>query len=203
METILSKHEILERYLNDVYLGQRGTYEVRGIAAVSRHYLGKEPGALRPAEVAVLVGLIRSPNTTSPLVSLQRTRERRDLVLRRLREEWRLSESEYRHALKEPVQVVRDSTVEATYFLDFVRKELEAKLSGASGGGTLKVFTALDVAMQQAVQQAVVRGLLKLDGRRAKEDARACRGGRAGGAGRAVWSHQGDGGGEGLSTQPV
>ena len=131
-----------------------------------RHYPGKEPGTLRPAEVAVLVGLIRSPNTTSPLVSLQRTRERRDLVLRRLREEWRLSESEYRHALKEPVQVVRDSTVEATYFLDFVRKELEAKLSGASGGGTLKVFTTLDVAMQQAAHQAVVQGLLRLDGQR-------------------------------------
>jgi len=84
----------------------------------------------------VLVGLIRSPNTTSPLVSQQHARKRRDLVLRRLREERRLSESEYRYALKEPVRVVRDSTVEATHFLDFVRKELEAKLFGASGGRT-------------------------------------------------------------------
>lgn len=168
LEITLSKQEILERYLNDVYLGQRGTYEVRGIAAAARHYLGKEPGALRPAEVALLVGLIRSPNTTSPLVSLQRARKRRDLVLRRLREERRLSDADYHHALKEPVQVVRDSTVEATYFLDFVRKELEAKLSGASGGGTLKVFTTLDVATQQAAHQAIVHELLKLDGRRRK-----------------------------------
>ena len=168
MEIILSKQEILERYLNDVYLGQRGTYEIRGIAAASRHYLGKEPGALRPAEVAVLVGLIRSPNTASPLVSLQRARERRNFVLRRLREERRLSDADYHRALKEPVRVVRDSTVEATHFLDFVRKELEAKLSGASGGGALKVFTTLDVATQQAAHQAVVRELLKLDGRRRK-----------------------------------
>src|SRR5574337_1488666 len=63
LETTLSKREILEQYLNEVYLGQRGTYEVRGIAAASRYYLGKEPGALRPGEVALLVGLIRSPNT--------------------------------------------------------------------------------------------------------------------------------------------
>jgi len=165
METILSKQEILERYLNEVYLGQRGTYEVRGIAAASHHYLGKEPGALHPAEVAVLVGLIRSPNTTSPLVSLQRARKRRDLVLRRLWEERRLSDVDYHRALKEPVRVVRDSTVEATHFLDFVRKELEAKLSGASGSGALKVFTTLEVATQQAAHQAIVQGLLKLDGR--------------------------------------
>ena len=168
MEIILSKQEILERYLNDVYLGQRGTYEIRGIAAASRHYLGKEPGALRPAEVAVLVGLIRSPNTASPLVSLQRARERRNFVLRRLREERRLSDADYHRALKEPVRVVRDSTVEATHFLDFVRKELEAKLSGASSGGTLKVFTTLDVATQRAAHQAVVRELLKFDGRQRK-----------------------------------
>ncbi|MDE2180015.1 MAG: PBP1A family penicillin-binding protein [candidate division NC10 bacterium] len=166
LETTLSKQEILEQYLNEVYLGQRGTYEVRGISAASRHYLGKEPGALRPAEVAMLVGLIRSPNTVSPLVSLRRARERRDLVLRRLREERRLSDADYYRALKEPVRVVRDSTVEAPYFLDFVRKELEAKLSGVSDGRTLRVYTTLDAATQQSAQQAVVQGLLKLDRRR-------------------------------------
>lgn len=165
LEITLSKQEILERYLNDVYLGQRGAYEVRGIAAASRYYLGKEPGALRPAEVALLVGLIRSPNTTSPLVSLRRARERRDLVLRRLREERKLSDADYHRALKEPVRIVRDSIVEATHFLDFVRKEFETKLSGASKDRTLKVFTTLDVATQRAAHQAVVQGLSKLDGR--------------------------------------
>jgi penicillin-binding protein 1B len=176
MEIILSKQEILERYLNDVYLGQRGTYEVRGMTAASRHYLGKEPGALRPDEVALLVGLIRSPNTTSPLVSLRRARERRDRVLRRMWEERRLSDVDYRRALKEPVRVVRDSTVEATHFLDFVRKELEAKLAGASNGGTLKVFTTLDMAMQQAAYRAVVHGLSKLDGRRKRTPGTATEG---------------------------
>lgn len=176
MEIILSKQEILERYLNDVYLGQRGTYEVRGFTAASRHYLGKEPGALRPDEVALLVGLIRSPNTTSPLVSLRRARQRRDLVLRRMWEERKLSDADYRRALKEPIRVVRDSTVEATHFLDFVRKELEAKFAGVSNGGTLKVFTTLDMATQQAAHQAVVQGLSKLDGRRKRTPGTAVEG---------------------------
>ncbi|HWQ69330.1 MAG TPA: transglycosylase domain-containing protein, partial [Patescibacteria group bacterium] len=166
LETTLSKQEILEQYLNEVYLGQRGTYEVHGMTAASRHYLDKEPGALRPAEAALLVGLIRSPNTTSPLVSPRRAQERRDLVLRRLREERRLSEAEYQRALKEPVRVRRNSTVETSYFLDFVRKELEAKLPDTAGGGMLKVFTTLDMATQRVAHQAVVQGLSKLDGRR-------------------------------------
>ncbi len=176
LETILSKHEILERYLNDVYLGQRGAYEVRGITAASRYYLGKEPDAIRPAEVALLVGLIRSPNTASPLVSLRRARERRNRVLRRLREEQRLSDADYHRALKEPVRVIRDSTVEATYFLDFVRKELEARLSSIWGWETLKVYTTLDVAMQQAAHQAVVQGLSKLDGRQKRRPGNAVEG---------------------------
>jgi 1A family penicillin-binding protein len=166
LETVLSKQVILEQYLNEVYLGQRGAYEVRGITVASRHYFGKEPGALRPAEVALLVGIIRSPNAASPFVSLRRARERRDLVLRRLRQEQRLSETDYDRAVKEPVRVRRDSAVETAYFLDFVRKELEAKLSGVSDGGTLKVYTTLDMATQQSADRAVVQGLLKLDGRR-------------------------------------
>lgn len=164
LEATLSKHEILERYMNEVYLGQRGTYEVRGMAAASRQYLGKELGALRPAEVALLVGLIRSPNKASPFVSPRRARERRDLVLGRLLEEGRLGEADYHRALKEPIRVVKGSTVEAPYFLDFLRKELEARLSGSSIGRTLRVYTTLDVATQQAAHQAVVQRLARLDG---------------------------------------
>lgn len=166
LETILSKQEILERYLNQVYLGQRGSFEVRGFSAASHYYLGKEPGALRPAEVALLVGLIRSPNTTSPLVSLRRARERRDVILRRLREERRLGDADYHRALKEPVRVVRDSTVATTHFLDFVRQELDATLPDARSDGTLKVFTTLDMDMQQLAHRAVAQGLSKVDGLR-------------------------------------
>jgi membrane carboxypeptidase/penicillin-binding protein len=77
-----------------------------------------------------------------------------------------LSEADYDRALKEPFGVKRDSTVEISYFLDFIRKELEVKLSGVSGAGTLKVYTTLDMATQQSAHRAVVQGLSKLDRRR-------------------------------------
>ncbi len=165
LEATLSKREILERYLNEVYLGQQGTLEVHGMAAASRFYLGKEPGALRPAEAALLVGLIRSPNTASPLVSPRRARKRRDLVLRRLREEGRLVEADYRRALKEPIPLAKKPPMEASHFLEFVRKEVETKLSARARIGTLKVFTTLDLTSQRVAQQAVLQGLSRLDGR--------------------------------------
>ena len=165
LEATLSKEEILQRYLNEVYLGQGGTLEVRGMAAATRFYLGKEPGALRPAEAALLVGLIRSPNTTSPLVSPRRARVRRDLVLRWLLEQGKLSEVDYRRAVKEPIRVVKTPPVEAPHFLEFVRKEVEANLSAHARVGTLKVFTTLDLATQRAAQGAVAQGLSRLDGR--------------------------------------
>lgn len=165
LEAALTKDEILERYLNEVYLGQHGTFEVHGMAAASRLYLGKEPGALRPGEAALLVGLIRSPNMASPLVSPRRARARRDLVLRRLLEEGKLGKADYRRAVKERVRVAKGSTVEASHFLDFVRKEVEAKLSGHARASALRVFTTLDLASQQAAQQEVARGLSRLDGR--------------------------------------
>ena len=163
LEAALSKQDILERYLNEVYLGQEGTLEVHGMAAASRLYLGKEPRSLQPGEVALLVGLIRSPNRTSPALFPQRARERRDLVLRRLRETGRLTGAEYRRAVKGPVRVAKSSTLEAGHFLDYVRKEVETELPRSARAGTLKVFTSLDLPTQRAAQQAVVRGLLRID----------------------------------------
>jgi len=166
LEAALSKKEILERYLNEIYLGQWGILEVHGIGTASRLYLGKEPSGLRPAEVALLVGMIRSPNTTSPFTSPRRARERRDSVLRRLRLEGKLSVAEYRRALKDPVSVAKGSTVDAAHFLEFVRREVEAKLPASAGSRSLKVFTTLDPEVQQAAQQAVRLGMRRIDGHR-------------------------------------
>ncbi|MBF8261287.1 MAG: Multimodular transpeptidase-transglycosylase [candidate division NC10 bacterium] len=166
LEAALSKQEILERYLNEIYLGQRGILEVHGIGTASLFYLGKEPSGLRPAEVALLVGMIRSPNTTSPFTSPRRARERRDVVLRRLRLEGKLSVAEYRRALKDPVRVAKGSTVDAAHFLEFVRREVEAKLPASARSRSLKVFTTLDPQVQQAAQRAVRLGMHRIDGRR-------------------------------------
>jgi len=123
-----SKERILEAYLNEVYLGQRGPMAIRGVSSASRAYFRKEVHELTVAESALLAGMIRAPNTYSPSTNPARARERRDVVLGRMRELGRLSEADYQEARREPVraQLVVAATQTAPYFADHVRQELEA-----------------------------------------------------------------------------
>src|SRR4029453_18869055 len=81
-----SKDEILEAYLNEIYLGHRGGLGVRGVGAAARTYYAKETHQLTLAEAALLAGMIRAPNRTSPVLDRARARERRDVVLGRMRD---------------------------------------------------------------------------------------------------------------------
>jgi penicillin-binding protein 1B len=166
LEATRSKAEILEQYLNEVYMGHQGGLEIHGMATASRLYLGKEPHALRPSEVALLVGLIRSPNRSSPLVSPGAARQRRDLILRHLWREGRLAEAQYQRAVREPVRVVRGSTEALGYALDLIRKEVETRISDIARADGVRVFTSLDLAMQRAAQDAVATGVSRVEQRR-------------------------------------
>ena len=164
-----SKERILEAYLNEVYLGQRGAIPIRGVASASRAYFNKEVHQLTVAEAALLAGMIRAPNTYSPGVNPARARERRDVVLARMRELGRLSAADYEAARRQPVRV--QSAVAATqtapYFADHVRQELEARFgSGALDGRDVRVFTTLDLTLQRLAESAVERGLARLEAQR-------------------------------------
>ncbi len=76
-----SKSQILEAYLNEIYLGQRGSLAIRGVGAASRAYFAKEVHQLTPGEAALLAGMVRAPNTYSPALNPERARQRRDVVL--------------------------------------------------------------------------------------------------------------------------
>jgi penicillin-binding protein 1B len=173
------KEQILEAYLNEVYLGQRGTVAIRGVGAAARAYFGKEIHQLTLGEAALVAGMVRAPNSYSPAVSPQRARERRDVVLGRLRELGRISAADYEAARKEPVRVqaLAASGQAAPYFADFVRLELEQRFGDdvALTRG-VRVFTTLDLALQRFADSAVVRGLDRLETRlpalRRAEDAR-------------------------------
>src|SRR5437867_795152 len=164
-----SKERILEAYLNEVYLGQRGPMAIRGVSSASRAYFRKEVHELTVAESALLAGMIRAPNTYSPSTNPARARERRDVVLGRMRELGRLSEADYQEARREPVraQLVVAATQTAPYFADHVRQELEARLgSGALGARDVRVFTSLDLTLQRLAESAVERGLARLEAKR-------------------------------------
>ena len=164
-----SKERILEAYLNEVYLGQRGAIAIRGVASASRAYFHKEVHQLTVAEAALLAGMIRAPNTYSPSINPARARERRDVVLARMRELGRLVEADYQAARREPVRVqpVVAATQTAPYFADHVRQELEARFgSGVLDGRDVRVFTTLDLTLQRLAENAVERGLARLEARR-------------------------------------
>jgi len=166
LEWRYSKDQILEAYLNEIYLGQWGGSAVRGVGAASRAYFGKEVHQVTLAEAALLAGMIRAPNSYSPVSNPVRARERRDVVLSRLRDLGRISEADYRRARKEPVRarVTPTNGLVAPYFIDYVRAELERnpdlELAGQHG---VRVYTTLDPVLQRLAEAAVVKGMDRLE----------------------------------------
>ena len=169
MATILdarySKDEILEAYLNEIYLGRRGSIGITGVGEAARSYFGKEVSDLDLAESATLAGMIRAPNAYSPYRNPERAKQRRDLVLRLMKEEGRIDEARMRAATAEPL-VPRSRMEERTrapHFVDFVKGELEERYGKQMQTEGLLIYTTLDVDQQQSAQRAVTQGLEGLE----------------------------------------
>jgi len=164
LEWRYSKEQILEAYLNEIYLGQRGGLAIRGVGTAARVYFGKEVHQLTPGESAMLAGMVRAPNSYSPLLYPTRARQRRDFVLSRMRDLGRLTAAEWEAARKEPLRARAAPTLgqPAPYFTDTVRQELEARLGDALGRGE-RVLTSLDLPLQKFAEAAVDRGLARLE----------------------------------------
>jgi penicillin-binding protein 1B len=162
-----SKEQILEAYLNEIYLGQRSGLAVRGVGAAARAYFRKEIHQLTPAEAALLAGMVRAPNSYSPAVSPARARARRDVVLARMRELGMLSVADYQAARSQPVRVPPPAITAqpAPYFTDYVRLELEQRFDDVGDTVGASVYTTLDLALQRFAETAVVRGLDRLETR--------------------------------------
>ncbi len=99
LEALYKKDEIMEMYLNEIYMGQRGSVAIHGIGEASEYYLGRNVEDLTLSEAAALAGMIRGPNSYSPLVNRQAALERRNLVLKRMLALRKISLSEYDSAL--------------------------------------------------------------------------------------------------------
>ena len=165
------KERILEAYLNEIYLGQRGALAIRGIGAGARSYFRKEIHQLTLAESALLAGMLRAPNTYSPSVNPARARERRDVVIGRMQELNFISAADAERARQEPLRVdrVAGSAQPAPYFTDYLRQELEARWGDdAFRTRDARIFTSLDLTLQRMAERAVTRGLEKLEAARPK-----------------------------------
>ncbi len=165
LETKATKEEILELYLNEVYLGHRGSFALHGVAVAARTFFAKDLTNLTVAEGALVAGIIQSPGNHSPFVDLGRARDRRDVVLRAMEAVGYITPAVLETTLKEPLLVAaRALDFEAPYFVDYVADELDLLHPGiTSSTSALEVHTTLDLNVQRAAQDAVRAGLADVD----------------------------------------
>ncbi len=166
MEVMYGKNEILEIYLNEIYLGQKGSVSVNGIGEASNFYFGKPVNSLSLPEAATIAGLIRGPNYYSPYVNKEESRKRRNTVLRSmLKNEW-ISHEQFQNALFSPLNTAGFKVCgkKAPYFMDFLSAQLRDLYPPevlASLG--LTIYTTLDTQVQLAAETALARGLARLE----------------------------------------
>jgi len=160
-----SKDEILEAYLNEIYLGQDGAIAITGVGAAARHYFGKDVADIDLAESATLAAMIKAPNVYAPTKNPAKAKQRRDLVLRVMREEGKIDEAKVKQAAEEPlVSEARGAgRTNAPHFVDFVKGELTRRYGDKLKTEGLQIYTTLDVDLQQSGQSAVTSGLARLE----------------------------------------
>ncbi|PYR09173.1 MAG: hypothetical protein DMG00_14070 [Acidobacteria bacterium] len=161
-----SKDAILEMYLNDIPLGQRGSFAIYGIAEASRLFFGKDVSNVTLAEAATIAGVIQSPSALSPFNNPARCRERRNVVLGAMVDAGYVTADVAERASKEPLLVVqRALEAEAPYFVDYVGQTLDSQYPGltTTTNQAVDVYTTLDLHLQRLAQDAVRDGLTKVD----------------------------------------
>lgn len=170
LEAHYSKDEILEAYLNEVYLGQDGPRAVHGVALASHFYFERPLEDLEPDQIALLVGMIKGPSYYDPRKNPQHALERRNLVLDLLVEQGALSADEGTRAKARPLGVLKRRALAANaypHFLELVRRQLyrDYREEDLTSEG-LRIFTTLDPQAQTAAEAAVSGRLPELERRR-------------------------------------
>ena len=165
LETKATKDEILELYLNDVYLGHRGSFALHGVAEASKIFYSKDVRNLTLSEAALIAGVIQAPQIHSPFNNPERARDRRNVVLRAMADADAITADAADRATKEPVAVVaRAVDNEAPYFVDYMGGALDETFPGITAKpGVLDIYTTLDLNLQRHAQEAVREGIAKVD----------------------------------------
>ena len=161
-----SKDRILEVYLNEVYLGQRGSVSICGVQAASRFFFGRNVADLSLAEAATLAGLIRNPGGYNPFTHRDRAVERRDLVLNAMLEAGLADKKAVARAKAEPLRVASGGAgyARAPYVVDFVRAQLaELYSEHALAESGLEIYTTIDTLVQAQAETALESGLARLE----------------------------------------
>ena len=166
LERKLSKQKIFEYYANQVDLGRRGSFAIRGFGEASEAYFGKNIRQLSLPEAATLAGLIQEPSFRNPVRWPERARVRRNVVLRQMVENGYITQGQYNAAADAPVVVAKQGveSADAPYFVDLVNEKLSEDFQDRdfqqSGS---RIFTTLDPDLQRDAAEAVASGMREID----------------------------------------
>jgi penicillin-binding protein 1B len=168
LERRMSKEDIFALYCNEIYLGQRGSIGVRGVKQAAEIYFEKELKDLTLGESALIAGMIQSPSRYTPDRHPQEAAARRNTVIAAMLRDGVISQQQADTAAAEPVTVAQlkgrgDAT--APYFIDYVNRVVESRLaaSGETDERALRVYTTIDLNLQQLAEESVKRQLERLD----------------------------------------
>jgi len=164
IERELSKNEILELYVNKIYLGNRAY----GIEAAAQVYYGRPISELSVAQLAMIAGLPKAPSAFNPLVNPARSKERRDWILGRMYRLGSLDESSYRQALAEPETARYHGAtpeLDASYIAEMARAEMVGRFGSAAYTDGFRVYTTVSSERQIAANNALNSGLIEYDQR--------------------------------------
>lgn len=166
MELKFSKEVILEIYLNEIYLGQRGSVAINGIGEAAEFYFGKPIQHLSLSESAAIAGLIKAPNAYSPYKNKPACHKRKNLVLASMvKREW-ISEEIYQEEKEVSVEPVgyTASGNKAPYFIDYLTKQLEQLYQPEDLAALgLSIYTTIDAHVQMTAEKALQNGLQRLE----------------------------------------
>ncbi|PME28079.1 penicillin-sensitive transpeptidase [Vibrio sp. 10N.286.55.E10] len=164
IEQLLSKEEIMELYVNKIFLGHRSY----GFGAAARVYFGKDLPDLTLSEIATLAGMPKAPSTMNPIYSVERATNRRNVVLRRMLDEQYITQAEFDDARSEElISKYHGAEIElsAPYVAEVARAWMVERYGEEAYTSGMKVYTTVDSKLQKAANQAAIKNLLGYDER--------------------------------------
>ncbi len=171
LEARYDKRTLLEAYMNQVYMGQRGSQAIHGVAAAAEFWFGRELDSLSTEQIALLIGIVKGPSHYDPRRNPERALDRRNLALDKLHETGLLKDAEWKRARAAPLGVTKTPGMAAANrfpaYVDLVRRQLardypENVLQGAG----LSVLTGMSPSAQAYAEGAVARTLKSVENKR-------------------------------------
>jgi penicillin-binding protein 1B len=168
LEYHYSKEAIITAYMNEVYLAQLGSSALHGFAAASQHFFGRPVNELNLDEFALLVGMVKGPSLYNPERSPNRAKARRNTVLAVLKDQGRLSDSDYKRLIEQPIRLASKQKERSVYgdYLDLVAMQLSRDFDEATlATKNLRIYTGVDIRAQRAASIAMRRQVAALEQR--------------------------------------